>query len=218
MASNLNAGASEFVPGRFNRNIQQLPLPAPPQQTEAPLLPPTISLNIGGTKSASVTPPPPSSAPQITSQTTLTPPRIATPKPQTTLKIETAGTASKSFSTEKAKTDTSTVASDVKNAADLAVIEDLYGGRASIFIQSSSFSLVYDIGSQTPRNISTLSLLVTLMLARVLWVEIFSLSPAWWTNGLWKNMKKRLERLVESHGISVGLLILLLRSEAKAKP
>jgi len=150
MASNLNAGASEFVPGRFNRDIQQLPSPALPQQTEPPLLPPTISLNIGGTKSTSVTPPPPSSAPQTTSQTTYqttqTPPKIATPKPQTTLKIEAAGTASKSFSTEKAKTDTSTVASDVKNAADLAVIEDLYGDRASIFIQSSPFSLVYLIG------------------------------------------------------------------------
>jgi len=216
MASNLNAGASEFVPGRFNRNIQQLPLP--PQQTEAPLLPPTISLNIGGTKSTSVTPPPPSSAPQLTSQTTPTPPKIAVPKPQTTLRIETAGTASKSFSTEKAKTDTSTVASDVKNAADLAVIEDLYGDRASILIQSSPFSLVYDIGSQTLRNISTLSLLVTSMLARALWAEISSLSPAWWTNGLWKNMKKRPKRLAESRGISVGLLILLLKSEAKAKP
>jgi len=217
MASNLNAGASEFVPGRFNRNIQQVPLPAPPQQP-APLRPSTISLSIGGTKPTSVTPPPPSSTPQATFQTTLTPPKIPTPKPQTTLKIETAGTASKSFSTEKAKTDTSTVASDVKNAADLAVIEDLYGDRASIFIQSSPLSLVYAIGSQTLRNISTLSLLVTSMLARALWVEISSSSPAWWTNGLWKSMKKRPKRLAESHGISVGLLILLLRSEAKAKP
>ncbi|KAL9712682.1 translation termination factor GTPase eRF3 [Leucoagaricus gongylophorus] len=126
MASNLNAGASEFVPGRFNRNIQQLPLPAPlerPQQTDAPLLPPTISLNIGGAKPAT------SISITSTQSSTVPPPELATPRSQTTLKVEAAGTTSQSssFSTEKAKTDTSTVASDVKSAADQAVIEDLYG-------------------------------------------------------------------------------------------
>jgi len=217
MASNLNAGASEFVPGRFNRNIQQLPLPAPlerPQQTDAPLLPPTISLNIGGAKPAT------SISITSTQSSTVPPPELATPRSQTTLKVEAAGTTSQSssFSTEKAKTDTSTVASDVKSAADQAVIEDLYGDRAFAFIQSSPFSRVYVIGSQTLRNISTLSLLVMSMLARALWAEIFFSLQAWWTNGPWKSMRRRPRRLAESHGISVGHSILLRRNEAKVKP
>lgn len=147
--SKLNAGAFEFVPGRGfivpqpTQQQQQPPQPPPaplerPEQTEAPRPPPTISLNIGGSKSPAPAPAPvtPSPAPvaPTPAKSTPQPSKPATPKPQTTIKAETAGASSKTFSSEKAKTDTNTVAQDVKNAADQAVLEDLYGNRTFIFI------------------------------------------------------------------------------------
>ncbi|KAF5364259.1 hypothetical protein D9756_000653 [Leucocoprinus leucothites] len=140
--SKLNASAFEFVPGRGFTVPQQQQQPPPkplerPEQTEAPPPPPTISLNIGGAKSAapsSTTSTVPPAAAPATTQATLASSKLtpqsskpATPKPQTTIKAETAGTSSKTFSSEKAKTDTSTIALDVKNAADQTVLEDLYG-------------------------------------------------------------------------------------------
>ncbi|KXN90256.1 Eukaryotic peptide chain release factor GTP-binding subunit [Leucoagaricus sp. SymC.cos] len=139
--SRLNASAFEFVPGRrfgVPQQQQAPPPPAPlerPEQTEAPRPPPTISLNIGGAKPAAPAAkqePPvavPPSTPAAPTPAKSTPPssKPATPKPQTTIKAETAGVSSKTFTSEKAKTDTSTVAQDVKNAADQAVLEDLYG-------------------------------------------------------------------------------------------
>lgn len=136
--SKLSASAFEFVPGKGLVQTQPS-LRAPierPEQTEAPPPPPTISLSIGGSK-----PPPPAQAPPTTNPPTATqtPPastpqtsKPATPKPQTTIKVEQAGTSSKTFTTEKAKTDALTIAQDVKDAADRAVLEDLYGDGASV--------------------------------------------------------------------------------------
>ncbi|KAJ7507766.1 eukaryotic polypeptide chain release factor 3 [Mycena galericulata] len=113
--SKLNAGAFEFVPGRgfVAPQQQQVPPPQPlerPEQTEAPRPPPTISLNIGGAKP---TPPP---APVV---------QAATPPPQPAPSA--APAPSKTFSTEKAKTDTSAIVQEVRTVADDAVLEDLYG-------------------------------------------------------------------------------------------
>ncbi|KAF9451695.1 eukaryotic polypeptide chain release factor 3 [Macrolepiota fuliginosa MF-IS2] len=139
--SRLNASAYEFVPGRgFVASQPQQPQQPPPlerpEQTEAPRPPPTISLNIGGSKPP--TPATPTLAPRLAAPTpspaALTPAKStpqsskpATPKPQTTIKAETAGASSKTFTSEKAKTDAAAIAQDVKNAADQAVLEDLYG-------------------------------------------------------------------------------------------
>ena len=129
--SKLNPTAFSFVPGqRFpvSQKQPQQPPPQPierPEQTEAPLPPPTISLNIGGTST------PPASA-QI--QSTYKPPPPATqmvgaeaksapPKPTKT----DSPAPSKTFSLEKAKTDTNAIAQEVKTVADQAVVEDLYG-------------------------------------------------------------------------------------------
>jgi peptide chain release factor subunit 3 len=145
--SKLNPGAFSFVPGKaFVPAAQQQaasPPPPPierPAQTEAPAPAPTISLNIGGARptpasgpaqtislsiggSKPATPtPPPVVAPAAPKGT----PSPATNAPATTVKVE-ASTASKTFTTDRAKTDTNAIAQEVKTAADLAVIEDLYG-------------------------------------------------------------------------------------------
>ncbi|KAH6914936.1 eukaryotic polypeptide chain release factor 3 [Coprinopsis sp. MPI-PUGE-AT-0042] len=144
---NPNAASFSFVPGKsFAIPSQPQPpaQPAPPpierpEQTEAPAPAPTISLNIGGSK--------PPAAPQPAQTISLNiggskpaaaavqpPPSTATPPPSkpaaakaTTVKAETAGTSSKTFTTERAKTDTNAVALEVKQAADQAVLEDLFG-------------------------------------------------------------------------------------------
>ncbi|KAJ7638785.1 eukaryotic polypeptide chain release factor 3 [Roridomyces roridus] len=118
--SKLNAGAFEFVPGRgFPLPQPAAPLPPPverPEQTEAPRPPPTISLNIGGSKP---TPAPAPAAPVAP------PPQAAAPRPQPV--AQSAPAPSKTFSTEKAKTDTTAIAQEVRTVADAAVLEDLYG-------------------------------------------------------------------------------------------
>lgn len=139
--SRLNAGAFEFVPGKAFKSPsqQQQPPPPPierPEQTQAPPPPPTISLNIGGAAPPAPVPAPaPVPVPALPTPAKATPQssKPATPKPQTTIRAETAGASSKTFSSEKARTDTSTVAQDVKNAADQAILEDLYGDRMSIY-------------------------------------------------------------------------------------
>jgi peptide chain release factor subunit 3 len=130
--SRLNAGAYEFVPGRgFGPPPQPpaQPLPSPlerPQQTEAPAPPPTIKLNIGGSKST----PAPTYIPAATfSQGS---PRPAAAAPAVTTSSNAPSPAppsapSKVFSTEKAKTDTSAIAREVQAVADASVLEDLYG-------------------------------------------------------------------------------------------
>ena len=106
--SKLNPTAFSFIPG------QRFTLPQQVQQTlqpsEAPSPPPTISLNI-----STVSDPPPSK-------------KIDEP-PKSSVKIQKADSAatSKTFTTEKAKTDTTTVAQDVKTVADKAILEDLFG-------------------------------------------------------------------------------------------
>lgn len=148
--SRLNASAFEFVPGKGFSNPQKPPQPPPaplerPEQTEAPRPPPTISLNIGGSKPTGEAPvPAPARAPvpvvspapilaaQVAAKSTPNSSQPATPKPHTTVKAEIAGASSKTFTTEKAKTDAAAVAQDVKSAADQAVLEDLYGNSPLI--------------------------------------------------------------------------------------
>ncbi|KAJ7744467.1 eukaryotic polypeptide chain release factor 3 [Mycena maculata] len=118
--SKLNAGAFEFVPGRgFVAPQPAAPPAAPlerPEQTEAPRPPPTISLNIGGSKPA------PPSAPVVPAAA---PPQAAPPPPVAV--VSAAPATTKTFSTEKAKTDTSAIVQEVRTVADDSVLEDLYG-------------------------------------------------------------------------------------------
>ncbi|KAJ7179133.1 eukaryotic polypeptide chain release factor 3 [Mycena filopes] len=115
--SKLNAGAYEFVPGRgFVAPQPVAPPPEPlerPEQTEAPRPPPTISLNIGGAK--------PTPAPAAA------PPPPAAIQPSVAINSAPAAPPSKTFSTEKSKTDTSAIVQEVRTVADDAVLEDLYG-------------------------------------------------------------------------------------------
>ncbi|KAF9534359.1 eukaryotic polypeptide chain release factor 3 [Crepidotus variabilis] len=123
--SRLNPGAFSFVPGQRLNLPQpaesQAPPPPPierPEQAQAPPPAPTISLNIGGSKPASV--PAPASA--------LTPAQANdSPKPSTTKITKADPTSTKTFTTEKAKMDTSAVTQELKNAADQTVLEDLFG-------------------------------------------------------------------------------------------
>jgi peptide chain release factor subunit 3 len=127
--SRLNAGAYEFVPGKGFGPPAQPPLPPleRPQQTEAPPPPPTITLNIGGSKPTPAPPPAPAAAssqdlPKPAAAApfaTITSSKAASPAP--------TSAPSKVFSTEKAKTDTSAIAQEVKAVADASVLEDLYG-------------------------------------------------------------------------------------------
>lgn len=104
--SKLNAGAFEFVPGR-----PFIPQHSQQQQSESSAPAPTISLNIGSSKPADGPAKPPSvSAPSK--------PKSESPAPHAT---------SKTFSLEKAKTDTLAVALEVQEAADQAVLDDLFG-------------------------------------------------------------------------------------------
>ena len=132
--SKLNPTAFSFVPGqRFTvpQQQQQQPPPPPierPEQTEAPPPPPTISLNIGGTSTLST-------PPQIQSTSQLPPSAVqavvgeAKSGPQRPPKTEPSA-PSKTFSLEKAKTDTNAIAQEVKAVADQAVVEDLYGNSS----------------------------------------------------------------------------------------
>ncbi|KAF9247100.1 P-loop containing nucleoside triphosphate hydrolase protein [Melanogaster broomeanus] len=128
--SRLNAGAFEFVPGRGFIQPQQPPQPlrAPierPPQTEAPPPPPTISLNIGGSRPAAARPAPPVASPAAAPPSASVTPapshpasHSSSPAPQVSKKI---------FSTEKSKTDTSAIAREVQAVADREVLNDLFG-------------------------------------------------------------------------------------------
>ncbi|KII94840.1 hypothetical protein PLICRDRAFT_169555 [Plicaturopsis crispa FD-325 SS-3] len=131
--SRLNAGAFEFVPGKgFGLPPQappSEPLPPPverPPQTEAPPPAPTISLNIGGSKPT----PAPTPAP-VTTPAPADEPAPAKPASVAAAKASSKSSSpappSKTFSTEKSKTNISAVAQEVHAAADEAVLEDLYG-------------------------------------------------------------------------------------------
>ena len=135
--SKLNPGAFSFVPGRGvvapQPSQNQLPPPLErPEQTEVPRPAPTISLNIGGA------PPPPTPAP-LTSATPVDqlekpsgPSRgsdVPSSLPSQTKKADISASTkpSKTFTTERAKTDTNAIAQEVKAVADKEVLEDLYG-------------------------------------------------------------------------------------------
>ncbi|KAJ3479994.1 hypothetical protein NLI96_g8679 [Meripilus lineatus] len=145
--SRLNANAFSFVPGqafKFTQpgQPQAQPTPAPPPpverppQTEAPAPAPTISLNIGGSKPTPPATPPPT---KVSSQTpranttqarsTPTPqPPAATPPPTKPASSSTPAAApSTTFSLERAKTDTNTIAQEVHAAADESTLKDLFG-------------------------------------------------------------------------------------------
>ena len=120
--SKLNPTAFSFIPGqRFTlpQQVQQTLQPIErPEPSNAPSPPPTISLNISTVSD------PPSK-------------KVDEP-PKSSVKIHKADSAatSKTFTTEKAKTDTTTVAQDVKTAADKAILEDLFGSSVSHFFSS----------------------------------------------------------------------------------
>lgn len=158
MSNKLNAGAFEFVPGRAFAipTPQAAPGPPPierPEQTEAPRPPPTISLNIGGSRPPAPAPapaPPPNislnigKTPAVPASTPAAPAPTLAPSskpapsstqghgaPETSIpesEVPTAGSSSnKVFSTEKSKTDTLAVEREVIAVADQSVLEDLYG-------------------------------------------------------------------------------------------
>ena len=160
--SKLNAGAFEFVPGNAFRipPPQQQPTPPPlqpverPEQTEAPAPAPTISLNIGGPKPQPVPSPAPSAPPPAPAPATSA---KAAPKPATSASSGGSGAstpvkasavsspapaapASRTFTLAKAKNDTAAIAQEVQNAADEAVLQELFGDRKSSF-PCSPFSL-----------------------------------------------------------------------------
>ncbi|KAF9259486.1 hypothetical protein L218DRAFT_963518 [Marasmius fiardii PR-910] len=142
--SKLNAGAFEFVPGRPFVAPQQSQKPPPPierpEPTEAPRPPPTISLNIGGSKppqkpiqrlEAQEAPaPPPTISLSIGGSKPATPQPTAAPSSQSQSQAKTkadSSAPSKTFSLEKSKTDTTSVTKEVHTVADQATVEDLFG-------------------------------------------------------------------------------------------
>jgi len=136
--SKLNPTAFSFVPGqRFATPQQSSTSPAlqpivRPEQTEAPPPPPTISLNIGSKPS------PHSTTPVVLHPTPAPVKKIdESHKPATKTAKADVSAPSKTFTTEKAKTDTTSIAQDVRNAADQTVLEDLFGTCLSdlIFLQ-----------------------------------------------------------------------------------
>ncbi|TFK28769.1 eukaryotic polypeptide chain release factor 3 [Coprinopsis marcescibilis] len=126
--SRLNANAYSFTPGKgFSAPTPSVPPAQPierPEQTEAPAPAPTISLSIGGSKPAAVNPDPPK---PVTSQSRpQQQQKNAEVKPATTVKVD-PSVPSKTFTTERAKTDTNAIAQEVKQVADQSILEDLFG-------------------------------------------------------------------------------------------
>lgn len=147
--SRLNAGAYEFVPGKGFVAPTPRPPPPPepvdrPEQIEAPKPAPTISLNIGGApKPPAPSPvPTPTPTPARTAQTTPKPSPVISDKiPAKVGIVSTAAPSSKTFSSEKAKTDTLAIAKEVLTVADESVLEDLYGDGTFV----GSFHLPRDL-------------------------------------------------------------------------
>lgn len=145
--SRLNANAFSFVPGqgflppRQPAQPEQPPLQPieRPAQTEAPPPPPTITLSIGGSKPApkpSSRPPSPPPTLTIGSKPTPAPaptaakPTVPTASAKPSASPAPASTPAKSFTLERAKTDTAVIAQEVKNAADEETLKDLFGHSA----------------------------------------------------------------------------------------
>ncbi|EIW61427.1 eukaryotic polypeptide chain release factor 3 [Trametes versicolor FP-101664 SS1] len=142
--SRLNANAFSFVPGqgflppRQPSQPEQPPLQPieRPAQTEAPPPPPTITLSIGGSKPApkpSSRPPSPPPTLTIGSKPAPAPapaaakPAVPTASAKPSASPAPASTPAKSFTLERAKTDTAVIAQEVKNAADEETLKDLFG-------------------------------------------------------------------------------------------
>ncbi|KAF9821245.1 hypothetical protein IEO21_00853 [Rhodonia placenta] len=141
--SRLNANAFSFVPGQSFRvpgaDPAQPPPPPPverPTPTEAPAPPPTITLNIGGSKPA----PPAHAAPAQSDKPAPTKPASAasvkpvpasvaapSPKPSSRTDSPAPAASSKTFTLEKAKTDTAAIVQEVRAVADETTLEDLFG-------------------------------------------------------------------------------------------
>ncbi|KAH9938302.1 eukaryotic polypeptide chain release factor 3 [Fomitopsis serialis] len=153
--SKLNANAYSFVPGQSFRlpgqqSSQSSPAPTAPleraPQTEAPPPPPTISLNIGGSKPAPLPPskpaPPPASQPapppepskpaapasSIPASVKASTPAKSSSQPSSRSESPAPTAApSKTFTLEKAKTDTAAIAQEVQRVADENTLKDLFG-------------------------------------------------------------------------------------------
>ena len=134
--SKLNAGAFEFVPGRtfaLPQNLQQPPqqLPKPPierpPQSEAPPPPATITLNIGtSTPPAAEKSTPAAPKPALANIKSSLPHSVSASVPSSQSSSP-APPTNKVYSTERAKTDTSSIAKEVQAVADQEVLKDLFG-------------------------------------------------------------------------------------------
>ena len=158
---------------RLPQQPQQPAQPPPPPierppQTEAPPPPPTISLNIGGAKPA----PPPAAGPSPPATISLNiggskpatpapsapsapaparaPPKVDTPAyqpakatPAPTVSVSNAA-GSKSFTLERAKTDSTAIAQEVRNAVDEEVLKDLYGNGECCLRSAQHLSSEHD--------------------------------------------------------------------------
>lgn len=148
--SKLNAGAFEFVPGRafaLPQKSQTPPSKPPlerPLQTEAPPPAPTITLNIGGSNPLAAPKPAPAPAPALTtapqSKPALPPSVSASTAPSQS--SSPAPPTNKVFSTERAKTDTTSIAKEVQAVADQEVLKDLFGDGAHRISLSLSHATV----------------------------------------------------------------------------
>ncbi|KAG1892494.1 P-loop containing nucleoside triphosphate hydrolase protein [Suillus subluteus] len=131
--SKLNAGAFEFVPGRafvLPQKSQAPPSKPPlerPLQTEAPPPAPTITLNIGGSNPPAAPKPAPAPvpAPAPQSKSAMLPSVSASTAPSQS--SSPVPSTNKVFSTERAKTDTTSIAKEVQAVADQEVLQDLFG-------------------------------------------------------------------------------------------
>lgn len=139
--SKLNANAFAFVPGQGPRISKQPANTAVPIErplpTEAPLPAPTISLNIGHStpvlpRQANQPDVPPLQAPPPAASVPASVSGAQTTQSSTHTNSKAGSTApgsgpSKSFTLEKAKTDTAAIVDEVKNAVDESTLHDLFG-------------------------------------------------------------------------------------------
>lgn len=155
--SKLNAGAFAFVPGKsLKPPTQSIHEPTPqPAQPSLPSLdnlgpPQTISLNIGGSKP---TPPGTPPVPQQSLPQKPPPPKTQTPTPKpdappapatAAVKLQPPGsnaTPSKTFTLEKAKTDTTAISNELNAVADRDTLKELFGDGMCGLKHSSLFDI-----------------------------------------------------------------------------
>ncbi len=160
--SKLNVNAFSFVPGQIRApqkpaQAPAQPPPAPierPPQTEATAPPPTISLNIGGSKPPAPPAAAPNPKPAQPSATASNASVAAAPKPAVAAVTKLAASAptstsqasqgSTTFSLGRAKTDTIAIEREVQAAVDEATLKDLYGHGTpyiSVYIFPPAYTL-----------------------------------------------------------------------------